>query len=266
MGEVAAARGIDSGGSPGPTDDPVAQNKDLEITTRLGADDEAETETPTAGSASFDHSEDDDSVFEIDIDFEDEDDEDGEEKSEEQTGAALSVSEEAQADTGVTESSGTDVFEAEVTEDELGLGDAEVESLDTAPDFDTDTDTDADTDTETQTDPGLELETAPAPQDLESNLEAIIEQTATSHPRARLLIAGMRAAPNLGSEYRDAFDGIYPALAKRHEAKLIPFLLEDVAARQNLNQADGIHPTAEGHELIAERVWQELEPILKANP
>jgi acyl-CoA thioesterase-1 len=98
---------------------------------------------------------------------------------------------------------------------------------------------------------------------LARNLEAIVSRTQSIHPESRLLIAGMRAAPNLGSDYRDAFDEIYPALAKRHGAEFIPFLLEDVAARRKLNQADGIHPTADGHELIAERVWIALEPLLR---
>jgi acyl-CoA thioesterase-1 len=102
-------------------------------------------------------------------------------------------------------------------------------------------------------------------EDLERNLGEILDRTAASHPDARFLIAGMRAAPNLGSDYRGEFDEIYPALAERHDAKLVPFILEDVAAKQNLNQADGIHPTAEGHELIAMRVWEQLEPILRGD-
>jgi acyl-CoA thioesterase-1 len=102
-------------------------------------------------------------------------------------------------------------------------------------------------------------------EELERNLAEILDRTASSHPDSRFLIAGMRAAPNLGSDYRGAFDEIYPALAKQFDAKLVPFLLEDVAARRNLNQADGIHPTAEGHALIAMRVWEQLEPILRSN-
>lgn len=98
---------------------------------------------------------------------------------------------------------------------------------------------------------------------LRSNLEAILDRTAAAHPEARFLIAGMRAAPNLGPDYVREFDAIYPALAARHNASLIPFLLEDVAAERGLNQADGIHPTAEGHRLIADRVWQALRPILR---
>lgn len=101
---------------------------------------------------------------------------------------------------------------------------------------------------------------------LRRNLEAILDRAAETHPGIRFVIAGMRAAPNLGREYGDRFDAVYPALAERYDAALVPFLLEDVAARRHLNQADGIHPTAEGHALIAERVWKTLEPVLREGP
>lgn len=99
---------------------------------------------------------------------------------------------------------------------------------------------------------------------LEANLAAILERTRAAHPGVRFVVAGMRAAPNLGRDYADAFDAVYPRLAERFDASLVPFLLEDVAARPDLNQADGIHPTAEGHARIAERVWQTLEPVARA--
>lgn len=98
---------------------------------------------------------------------------------------------------------------------------------------------------------------------LERNLAAIFERTRAAHPEARLVVEGMRAAPNLGRDYATAFDAIYPRVAERFDAALVPFVLEDVVARPQLNQADGIHPTAEGHALIAERVWQTLEPVVR---
>lgn len=98
---------------------------------------------------------------------------------------------------------------------------------------------------------------------LRANLDAILERTRDVHPDVRFLIAGMRAAPNLGSRYAKKFDAVYPAIAERWDAELVPFLLEDVAAVRRLNQADGIHPTAEGHALIAERLWRRLEPLLR---
>jgi acyl-CoA thioesterase-1 len=99
---------------------------------------------------------------------------------------------------------------------------------------------------------------------LGENLDSILERTRAAHPEARFLIAGMRAAPNLGPRYAKAFDAVYPALAERWDAELVPFLLEDVAAVRRLNQADGIHPTAEGHALIADRIWKRLEPLLES--
>ena len=98
---------------------------------------------------------------------------------------------------------------------------------------------------------------------LRTNLETILERTREAHPSVKLVIAGMRAAPNLGREYGERFDAVYPALAKKYGAPLVPFLLEDVAARRHLNQADGIHPTAEGHELIATRMWEVISPVLR---
>ena len=102
-----------------------------------------------------------------------------------------------------------------------------------------------------------------SPDQLKINLEAILDQTTERHPGVRFVIAGMRAAPNLGRDYGGAFDAVYPQIAERYEAALVPFLLEDVAAKRNLNQADGIHPTAEGHRLIAERLWPILSPVLR---
>lgn len=98
---------------------------------------------------------------------------------------------------------------------------------------------------------------------LRRNLETILEETRQAHPGVKFVISGMRAAPNLGADYVEKFDSVYPALAEKYDAPLVPFLLEDVAARRKLNQADGIHPTAEGHALIADRVWETLGPVLR---
>lgn len=104
------------------------------------------------------------------------------------------------------------------------------------------------------------------PEALEANLAAILERTRTAHPDVRFLVAGMRAAPNLGRDYAQAFDATYPRLVERFDTGFVPFLLEDVAARPELNQTDGIHPTSEGHSLIAERVWAALQPLLASAP
>lgn len=97
------------------------------------------------------------------------------------------------------------------------------------------------------------------------NLRTIIERTRKAHPGSRFVVAGMRAAPNLGAAYGREFDAAFPALAEQYEARLIPFLLEGVASVRRLNQPDGIHPTAEGHRILADTVWATLEPLLQGD-
>lgn len=97
---------------------------------------------------------------------------------------------------------------------------------------------------------------------MRANLQAIVDRVVETQPSIKLVVAGMRAAPNLGSEYASTFEGSFPELAERNRAALIPFLLEGVAARPELNQADGIHPTAEGQRIVARNVWEVLEPLL----
>lgn len=71
----------------------------------------------------------------------------------------------------------------------------------------------------------------------------------------RVILAGMEIPPNMGPEYTAAFRRVFPGLASAHNLPLIPFLLEGVAGHPDLNQADGIHPNARGHEIIAETVF-----------
>jgi acyl-CoA thioesterase-1 len=104
------------------------------------------------------------------------------------------------------------------------------------------------------------------PEVLRQNLQEIIDRTRGAHPAARIIVAGMEAPPNLGDRYTTAFRAVFPALAERNDAVLIPFLLEAVAADPELNQADGIHPTAEGQRRVAETVWRALEPVLRSLP
>ena len=82
----------------------------------------------------------------------------------------------------------------------------------------------------------------------------------------KIVIAGMQVPPNLGWDYTSRFRSIFPELAEENNALLIPFLLEGVAAMPELNLPDGIHPTAEGHEIVAENVWKVLQPSLKSFP
>lgn len=96
---------------------------------------------------------------------------------------------------------------------------------------------------------------------LERNLAAIIER-ATARGIV-VVLAGMEAPPNWGPEYTRAFHRVYPTLAARYHAPLVPFLLAGVAGIERLNQQDGIHPTAEGDRIIADTLWAVLEPIAR---
>ncbi len=83
------------------------------------------------------------------------------------------------------------------------------------------------------------------------NLQGILDKVKNKNPMAKLVIAGMMVPPNMGQQYSKEFSKIYPDLAKKNNATLIPFLLEGVGGNEKLNQADGIHPNAEGHRIIA---------------
>jgi acyl-CoA thioesterase-1 len=101
-----------------------------------------------------------------------------------------------------------------------------------------------------------------APEQLESNLAAIIERGLERG--VRVILAGMEAPPNFGADYTARFRQVYPTLAKRYQLPLVPFLLEGVAGDPSLNQADGIHPNARGAAKVADLVWRALEPELDA--
>ena len=105
---------------------------------------------------------------------------------------------------------------------------------------------------------GLPIETT------KKNLQAIVDQTKAKYPAAKIVVAGMRVPPNMGREYGAQFEAIYPALAKRNQAPLIPFILEGVGGERQLNLPDGIHPTAKGHQMVAANVWKILEPVLRS--
>lgn len=96
----------------------------------------------------------------------------------------------------------------------------------------------------------------------EKNLQAIIDKVKTKYPKTKIVIAGMMVPPNLGNAYTEKFKNIFPTLAKKNKATLVPFLLQGVAGNEKLNQADGIHPTAEGHKIVAENVYKVLKQIL----
>lgn len=98
---------------------------------------------------------------------------------------------------------------------------------------------------------------------MQDNLQAIIERIKQRYPEARIVVAGMRLPPNLGNDYTERFRKVFPELAKKNNATLIPFLLEGVGGKPLLNQDDHIHPTADGHKIVAENVWKVLKPVLE---
>ncbi len=97
---------------------------------------------------------------------------------------------------------------------------------------------------------------------LRANLRQILERARSLQPPPRIIVAGMEALPNLGREYASRFRAVYPELAAEYGATYLPFLLDGVAGSDALNQADGIHPTAEGARRVAENVWRVLGPVL----
>ncbi len=99
--------------------------------------------------------------------------------------------------------------------------------------------------------------------DTKKNLQGIIDFAKSKYPDVKVVIAGMQMPPNLGEAYTSEFRAMYPELATKNSATLIPFLLEGVAGNPDLNIADGIHPNPAGHKIVAETVWQALEPLLE---
>jgi acyl-CoA thioesterase-1 len=88
---------------------------------------------------------------------------------------------------------------------------------------------------------------------MRKNLQESIRVLQERH--VTIILAGMQMVQNLGREYTDAFRRVYPETAKKFEIPLIPFFLEGVAGEPALNQADGIHPTAEGYKVVTETVY-----------
>lgn len=95
------------------------------------------------------------------------------------------------------------------------------------------------------------------------NLQAIIDKVKLKNPNVKLVLAGMMVPPNLGKDYTNDFRNIYPDLASKNKATLIPFLLEGVAGDEKLNLPDGIHPNVEGHKIVARNILKVINPLLK---
>ena len=91
------------------------------------------------------------------------------------------------------------------------------------------------------------------------NLQSIIDKVKAKYPEVRLVLAGMQIPPNMGEQYTTTFKNIYPELATKNNTALIPFILQGVGGEAKFNQPDRIHPTPEGHKILAENVWSVLK-------
>ncbi len=96
----------------------------------------------------------------------------------------------------------------------------------------------------------------------EVNLQSIIDQVKAKYPNVKMILTGMQVPPNMGGTYAGDFKKIFPRLAKKNNMQLVPFLLENVAGIRELNQRDGIHPTAKGAKIVAQNVWLVLKGML----
>lgn len=102
------------------------------------------------------------------------------------------------------------------------------------------------------------------PQSSKENLQGIIEKVEQKYPDAEIVLTGMQAPPNLGDLYTEEFREIFFELAEQNDVIFMPFILEEVAGNPELNLPDGIHPTAEGHQVVADNLWDILRPLIRS--
>jgi len=94
------------------------------------------------------------------------------------------------------------------------------------------------------------------------NLQSIIDKVKAKYPQAKIVLLGMQVPPNMGADYTNKFKAVFPALAAKNNIPLVPFLLQGVGGVPELNQGDGIHPTAKGAKIVADNVWKVLKGVL----
>jgi len=102
-----------------------------------------------------------------------------------------------------------------------------------------------------------------APDIAEKNLDAMLAKL--KQRNIPVLLAGMRAAPNLGADYQKTFDAIYPKLAAKYAVPLYPFFLDGVAGHPDLQLEDGLHPNPKGVDVIVERILPTVEKAIADN-
>ena len=116
---------------------------------------------------------------------------------------------------------------------------------------------------ETGANDGLRGQSVPATR---ATIARILDRVHGDRPGARVALVQMEAPTNLGAQYTGAFHAMFPSLAKEKGVTLLPFLLDGVAGRTELNQADGVHPNDAGERIVAENVWGGLRPLLASQP
>ena len=103
------------------------------------------------------------------------------------------------------------------------------------------------------------------PEVTRTNIQSMIDRVKKKYPHAGIIIAGMQMPPNMGKDYTEAFKAVFSEVAEKNKAALVPFLLEGVGGKTEMNLPDMIHPNPAGHKLVAENVWAVLKPILESN-
>ena len=96
---------------------------------------------------------------------------------------------------------------------------------------------------------------------MKENLDKIIRKAKAKN--VQVLLCGMLAPPSVGADYQRDYTNVFPDLAEQHQVEFLPFILERIALDKKLNQADGIHPNADGAKIMTENVYKELKPMLK---
>ena len=101
-----------------------------------------------------------------------------------------------------------------------------------------------------------------SPDETRANLAGIIDKARDKNPDIKVIVAGMQMPDNMGADFTASFKAVFPEVAKEKDAGLVPFLIEGVGGVEGLNQADGIHPTAEGQRKVADNVWKVLDGVI----
>jgi len=101
-----------------------------------------------------------------------------------------------------------------------------------------------------------------SPSTVRENIQTAVHRIKSSRPNTRIMLVQMEVLPNLGPKYAAEFHAVYPELAREAGVSLVPFLLDGVAGRSELNQSDGIHPNQRGERIVADNIWKWLRPVL----